>query len=159
PCATSSVATRSRTPSPMATKAPDKKLKGPPRAAPKVAVPAPGSLPIRQERLARDGKKKRSTEKAGVNPLREGLRLERVPDPHVMVLFGATGDLSHRKVFPALAQLWRTNLLPTDWGCLAVGRRPYDDETFRADVAASLHANCRIQLEPEMEQQFLSRIS
>jgi len=53
------------------------------------------------------------------NPLREGLRLERVPDPHVMVLFGATGDLSHRKVFPALAQLWRTNLLPADWALLA----------------------------------------
>jgi glucose-6-phosphate 1-dehydrogenase len=94
-----------------------------------------------------------------MNPLREGLRLERVPDPHVIVLFGATGDLSHRKVFPALAQLWRTNLLPADWACLAVGRRPYDDETFREDVASSLHANCRIQLEPEMEKQFLARIA
>jgi glucose-6-phosphate 1-dehydrogenase len=76
-----------------------------------------------------------------------------------MVLFGATGDLSHRKVFPALAQLWRTNLLPADWGLLAVGRRPYDDESFRADMAASLHANCRIQLEPELERQFLERIA
>jgi glucose-6-phosphate 1-dehydrogenase len=151
----------------MATKAPakpdtakpDRRPAGPPRGAPKVAVPSPGSLPIRQERLARDGRKKRSTAHSNVNPLREGLRLERVPDPHVMVLFGATGDLSHRKVFPALAQLWRTNLLPADWNCLAVGRRPYDDESFRADVATSLHANCRIQLDPEMEQQFLSRIA
>jgi len=133
-----------------------------PRAAPRVAVPAPGALPIREERLARlarDGRRRRPTAQHEVNPLREGLRLERVPDPHVMVLFGATGDLSHRKVFPALAQLWRTNLLPADWGCLAVGRRPYDDATFREDVAASLHANCRIQLEPELEQQFLERIS
>src|SRR5690348_14614554 len=71
---------------------PTAKPKGPPRGAPKVAVPSPGSLPIRQERLARDGKKKRSTSHTEVNPLREGLRLERVPDPHVMVLFGATGD-------------------------------------------------------------------
>src|SRR5215212_3906226 len=151
----------------MATKSPpkpptDKPLRkpiGPPRGAPKVALPSPGSLPIRQERLARDGKKKRSAAQSTVNPLREGLRLERVPDPHVMVLFGATGDLSHRKVFPALAQLWRTNLLPADWACLAVGRRPYDDDMFREDVATSLHANCRIQLEPEMERQFLDRIS
>src|SRR5215204_2614291 len=123
----------------------------------KVPAPAPATLPaprtIRDERLARGGKRKRSSAAAAVNPLREGLRLERVPDPHVMVLFGATGDLSHRKVFPALAQLWRTNLLPADWGCLAVGRRPYDDQTFRADVADSLHRNCRIQLDPEMEHQ------
>ncbi len=130
-----------------------------PRPAPKIASPAPGARSIREERLARDGKRRRSSAKLEGNPLREGLRLERVPDPHVMVLFGATGDLSHRKVFPALAQLWRTNLLPTDWALLAVGRRPYDDETFRADIAASLHANCRIQLDPEMERQFLDRIA
>jgi glucose-6-phosphate 1-dehydrogenase len=130
-----------------------------PKPAPTIAVSAPGALPIRDERLARDGKRRRTTKETNVNPLREGLRLERVPDPHVMVLFGATGDLSHRKVFPALAQLWRTNLLPADWACLAVGRRPYDDTTFREDVATSLHANCRIQLDPEVEQQFLERIS
>jgi glucose-6-phosphate 1-dehydrogenase len=130
-----------------------------PRSAPRIAAPAPGALPIREERLARDGKRRRTAAHPEVNPLREGLRLERVPDPHVMVLFGATGDLSHRKVFPALAQLWRTNLLPADWGCLAVGRRPYDDASFREDVAASLHANCRIQLEPDLERQFLERIS
>src|SRR5829696_57845 len=110
---------------------------------------APGGTPrtMRQLRIERSGKR-RQAPRHEANPLREGLRLERVPDPHVMVLFGATGDLSHRKVFPALAQLWRTNLLPADWACLAVGRRPYDDEMFREDVATSLHANCRIQLEP-----------
>ena len=94
-----------------------------------------------------------------MNPLREGLRLERVPDPHVTVLFGATGDLSHRKVFPALAQLWRTNLLPADWALIAVGRRPYDDETFRAELATSLKDHCRVALEPDMQRQFLERIS
>ncbi|HXG25707.1 MAG TPA: glucose-6-phosphate dehydrogenase [Candidatus Binatia bacterium] len=127
--------------------------------APTIAVPPPGARPIREERLARGGKRKRPPSHHGVNPLREGLRLERVPDPHIVVLFGATGDLSHRKVFPALAQLWRTNLLPADWGCVAIGRRPYDDESFRKDVADSLHANCRIQLEPEVETAFLERIT
>ena len=133
--------------------------KGPPRPAPRIAASAPGAQPIRAERLARGGKRRRQTAHAETNPLREGLRLERVPDPHVMVLFGATGDLSHRKVLPGLAQLWRTNLLPADWALLAVGRRPYDDATFRADVADSLHQNCRIQLEPEMEKDFLARIA
>jgi glucose-6-phosphate 1-dehydrogenase len=130
-----------------------------PTPAPTIAVPPADALPIREERLARGGKRRRAPSPPEVNPLREGLRLERVPDPHVMVLFGATGDLSHRKVFPALAQLWRTNLLPADWALMAIGRRPFDDESFRKDVADSLHANCRIQLEPEMEKDFLGRIS
>jgi len=108
--------------------------------------------------MARDGKRRRPTHAADVNPLREGLRLERVPDPHVAVLFGATGDLSHRKVFPALAQLWRTNLLPADWALVAVGRRPYDDGTFRMDIAESLHRNCRVQLDEDAERQFLDRV-
>ncbi len=120
------------------------------------AVATPRS--IRQERLDRVGKRHRSP-KQDINPLREGLRLERVPDPHVMVLFGATGDLSHRKVFPALAQLWRTNLLPQDWQLVAVGRRPYDDETFRAEIARSLDQNSRVPLDAEVGAQFLSRIT
>ena len=124
----------------------------------KAAVaPAPPRT-FREERLARDGKRKRAAAHPEVNPLREGLRLERVPDPHMMVLFGATGDLSHRKVIPALAQLWRTNLLPADWGLVAIGRRPYDDDTFRLDLAESLHKHCRVQLDEATERQFLDRV-
>src|SRR5712691_838856 len=102
-------------------------------ASPVIATPRT----IRQLRLDRTTKR-RHAPRGDANPLREGLRLERVPDPHAMVLFGATGDLSHRKVFPALAQLWRSNLLPQDWMLVAVGRRPYDDETFRAEIGKSL---------------------
>jgi glucose-6-phosphate 1-dehydrogenase len=75
-----------------------------------------------------------------------------------MVLFGATGDLCQRKVFPALAQLWRTNLLPGDWTLVAVGRRPYDDETFRAEVAKTLEPYRRTPLDPEVARQFAERI-
>ena len=124
----------------------------------RVSVPA-ASTPrtIRELRMDRSNRRRRQP-KGDANPLREGLRLERVPDPHAMVLFGATGDLSHRKVFPALAQLWRTNLLPQDWMLVAVGRRPYDDETFRAEIAKSLAQWDRVALEPEIERQFLGRI-
>jgi glucose-6-phosphate 1-dehydrogenase len=76
-----------------------------------------------------------------------------------MVLFGATGDLSHRKVIPALAQLWRTNLLPQDWMLVAIGRRPYDDASFREELKTSLRANARVPLEPAVEKQFLQRVS
>ena len=126
---------------------------------PRTAQPAPGGRSIREERLAHDGKRRRAPRTIDVNPLRTGLRLERVPDPHVMVLFGATGDLSHRKVFPALAQLWRTNLLPQDWQLVAIGRRPYDDEQFRDGVRDSLKAYSRVPLDPAVERQFLERIT
>jgi glucose-6-phosphate 1-dehydrogenase len=130
------------------------------RRAEEVMVPAamPGALTARQARLEKDGKKRR-TPPSAANPLREGLRLEKVPDPHTMVLFGATGDLCHRKVFPALAQLWRTNLLPQDWVLVAVGRRPFDDDSFREEIGNSLDQWSRVALEPEAERQFLDRIT
>ena len=94
---------------------------------------------MRELRLAREGRRRSGASRAVLeNPLREGLRLERIPDPSVLVLFGATGDLAHRKVVPALYQLWRTNLLPHEFSVVAVGRREYDDDAFRGDLRGSL---------------------
>ena len=98
---------------------------------------------MKELRLARQGKRQ-ARAKPAENVLREGLRLERVPDPSVMVLFGATGDLAHRKVVPALYHLWRTNLLPHEFVLLAVGRRPYDDDAFRNDIRSSLDQYSRV---------------
>jgi glucose-6-phosphate 1-dehydrogenase len=125
-------------------------------------VPADRDAPrtIRELRLARLAARNRRprTTPATENPLRTGLRLERVPDPAVFVLFGATGDLAHRKVFPALAQLWRCNLLPGAFRVVAVARRPYTDETFRAEVERTLEANSRVPLEPDERREVLERI-
>jgi len=112
---------------------------------------------MRELRLARDGKRRSAAPKLQ-NPLREGLRLERVPDPCVVVLFGATGDLAHRKVLPALYQLWRTNLLPHEFMLVAVGRRPYADEAFRAEIGTALAAHSRVAVDPDVEREFLARI-
>jgi glucose-6-phosphate 1-dehydrogenase len=113
---------------------------------------------MRELRLAREGKRTRRPRTAIANPLREGLRLERVPDPAVFVLFGATGDLAHRKVVPALAQLWRSNLLPHEFMIVAVGRRPYTDTEFRAEMRASLDRFGRVAPEPAVLAEFLERI-
>jgi glucose-6-phosphate 1-dehydrogenase len=113
---------------------------------------------IRERRLANSGRRRRRARPV-LNPLREGLRLERVPDPHLFVLFGATGDLAGRKVFPALYQLWRTNLLPHDWSAIGVARRPYDDDAFRAGVRAALEAHSRVPVEEAMAAAFLERIT
>ncbi len=99
---------------------------------------------MRDLRLATETRRKAPASRSTENPLREGLRLERVPDPATFVLFGATGDLAHRKVIPALYQLWRTHLLPHEFAIVAVGRRPYTDEAFRAELRASLDAYSRV---------------
>jgi glucose-6-phosphate 1-dehydrogenase len=130
--------------------APDKPTHPSPRAK-----DAPRTM--RELRLSRGGKKR--AQKAEDNPLREGLRLERIPDPNTMVLFGATGDLAHRKVVPALYQLWRTNLLPHEFVLLAVGRRPYEDDAMRAEFRASLEKYSRVlPLDEAAWRSFAARI-
>ncbi len=116
-------------------------------------------MTARDLRLARAGRR-RPTRKAAGNPLREGLRLERLPDPAAFVLFGSTGDLAHRKVVPALFQLWRTNLLPHEFAIVAVGRRPYADDAFRAELRASLEQFSRVlPIEAGVWDSFAERIS
>ena len=46
------------------------------------------------------------------NPLLEGLRLRRTPDPCALVIFGASCDLTHKKLLPALYSLAYRHLLP-----------------------------------------------
>ena len=52
------------------------------------------------------------TETAQANPLADGLSLRRTPDPCVLVIFGASGDLAHKKIMPALYALAVRRLLP-----------------------------------------------
>ncbi|MEO5964107.1 MAG: glucose-6-phosphate dehydrogenase, partial [Candidatus Limnocylindrales bacterium] len=99
---------------------------------------------MRDLRLATESRKRAANARPLENPLREGLRLERVPDPAIFVLFGATGDLAHRKVIPALFQLWRTHLLPHEFTIVAVGRRPYTDDAFRAEIKDALDMYSRV---------------
>ncbi len=65
------------------------------------------------------------------NPLREGLRIKHSLEPCVMVIFGATGDLTHRKLLPALYRLAVEYPLPTGFSIVGVARRPYTTEEFR----------------------------
>jgi glucose-6-phosphate 1-dehydrogenase len=116
--------------------------------------PAPRT--IRDLRLSRDGRRRPARPQD--NPLREGLRLERVPDPAVVVLFGATGDLASRKVLPALYQLWRTNLLPHEFVVVASGRRAFSDEAFRDVVREALEQYSRVPVEAAPLTTFLERI-
>jgi len=131
-----------------------------PPGTPAAARPPEEPRTARELRLARATGRKRSAPKAAGNPLREGLRLERMPDPAAFVLFGGTGDLAHRKVVPALFQLWRTNLLPHELAIVAIGRRPYTDELFRGELRASLEQFSRVlPIETAVWDDFAARIS
>ena len=57
------------------------------------------------------------------NPLRVGLSGERQPEPCAMVIFGATGDLTKRKLVPALYTLARERLLPSSFAIVGFARR------------------------------------
>ena len=136
------------TPGTPATKPGEPEPQVAPETAPdKTPHPAPRTKDtprtMRDLRLARQTLRRRHG-KPRTNPLREGLRLERVPDPSILILFGATGDLAHRKVVPALYQLWRTNLLPHEFVLLCLGRRPYEVDDLRKEYRASLEKYSRV---------------
>ena len=68
------------------------------------------------------------------NPLREGLRLARVPQPATLVLFGGSGDLAHRKLLPALYNLALQRLLPASFAVVGAARSATDEGAFRAEL-------------------------
>ena len=68
------------------------------------------------------------------NPLREGLVEERIPEPAVMVIFGASGDLARRKLLPALYSLTRDRLLPSRFAVLGFGRHALEEDAFREEM-------------------------
>jgi glucose-6-phosphate 1-dehydrogenase len=65
------------------------------------------------------------------NPLREGLDAEPVPEPCAVVIFGASGDLAHRKLVPALYQLHLARRLPSAFALVGFARTPMTDDAFR----------------------------
>jgi glucose-6-phosphate 1-dehydrogenase len=118
-----------------------------------------GGGTIRNLRIARAGKKV-TPKRSKANPLRSGLRIERVPDPNIVVLFGATGDLAHRKVVPALYHLWAGALLPEKFALVCFGRRDATDASMRTDLRASLEKHARVKpIDEARWSEFAARIS
>ena len=79
------------------------------------------------------------------NPLAEGLHDYRVADPAVMVIFGATGDLSGRKLLPALYNLAKQRSLPAGFAVVGTGRDDLTDQAFRKQASDKIHQFSRTQ--------------
>jgi glucose-6-phosphate 1-dehydrogenase len=68
------------------------------------------------------------------NPLRYGLRAESAAEPCAVVVFGASGDLAHRKLLPALYNLALGGHLPAAFGLVGVSKSPFSDDEYRDDM-------------------------
>src|SRR6187401_3353633 len=80
----------------------------------------------------------------GTNPLLDGLRIEPTPEPCALVIFGASGDLTRRKLLPALYQLARGQRLPARFTVIGVARSAISDEAFREQFHDSLKEFARL---------------
>ena len=84
------------------------------------------------------------------NPLRTGLRMERTPSPCAIVIFGASGDLTKRKLLPALWALAEAQQLPPGFSVVGIARTPKSHETFRQELRDSIAGDTSIDT-PSLE--------
>jgi glucose-6-phosphate 1-dehydrogenase len=85
-----------------------------------------------------------------VNPLLEGLPLARTPEPCVLVIFGASGDLTRRKIFPALYAVALRRLLPEQFAVVGTARSEWTDGEFRSQMEAAVREFGRDEFQPDV---------
>ncbi|HEY9752307.1 MAG TPA: glucose-6-phosphate dehydrogenase [Coleofasciculaceae cyanobacterium] len=74
------------------------------------------------------------------NPLRVGLQQDRVPEPQILVIFGASGDLTQRKLIPALYQMRLERRLPPEMTIVGFARREWSHDFFREHMREGVEA-------------------
>jgi glucose-6-phosphate 1-dehydrogenase len=84
------------------------------------------------------------------NPLLEGLGLARTPEPCVLVIFGASGDLTRRKLFPALYSLAFRRLLPDPFAVVGTARSDLSGEEFRSQMEKAVREHGRDEFRQEV---------
>ena len=93
-----------------------------------------------------------------INPLREGLSTRAVPQPCSVVIFGATGDLTHRKLVPALYNLAADGELPPAVTVVGFARREKSDDEFRQEMEESTRKFSRQSVRDEIWKTFAQSI-
>src|SRR5207302_5877630 len=112
--------------------------RSPPRCVSNSAV-----MPCARSSARRPAKIRDSVATAQENPLLEGLQLRRTPDPCILVIFGASGDLTQRKLFPALYSLAFRRLLPEHFAVVGVARTEESDDNFRDRMKQAVQQHAR----------------
>lgn len=80
-----------------------------------------------------------------MNPLQEQESSSRTFDPCIVVIFGATGDLTSRKLMPALYNLTREGQLPSQFACVGFARRPKTHDQFREEMKTAINQFSRVK--------------
>ena len=83
---------------------------------------------------------------------------ERQPDPCIVVIFGASGDLTKRKLLPALYHLEQAGLLPREISVVGVARRPLET-TFAPDMREGILAGGGVKEDDPALKPFIDNIS
>jgi len=92
------------------------------------------------------------------NPLREGLAARPMPQPCTVVIFGASGDLTFRKLIPALYNIAADGDLPTGLTVVGFARREKTDESFRAELETAARKFSRQTVRDELWSSFSKSI-
>src|SRR5256884_4743039 len=100
----------------------------------------------------------RAADQPEPNPLREGISARAVPQPCTIVIFGATGDLTHRKLVPALYNLAADGDLPPAVVIAGFARRKKSDDDFRRDLEQSTRKFSRQAVRDEIWNTFAQSI-
>jgi len=100
----------------------------------------------------------RAVDQPEPNPLREGLSARAVPQPCTIVIFGATGDLTHRKLIPALYNLAADGDLPPAVEIVGFARREKSDEQFRTELEEATRKFSRQAVRDEVWKTFAQSI-
>ena len=97
---------------------------------------------------------------AWTNPLRDprDLRLPRIAGPCSIVIFGVTGDLSRKKLLPAIYDLANRGLLPPSFGLTGFARRDWTEDHFKDFVKENVQAHCRTPFKESTWKQLASGI-
>jgi glucose-6-phosphate 1-dehydrogenase len=72
------------------------------------------------------------------------LARERPADPCILVIFGASGDLTQRLLIPSLYNLARNNLLPENFVVIGAARSESSHEDFRSALRSAIHESTRV---------------
>jgi glucose-6-phosphate 1-dehydrogenase len=99
-----------------------------------------------------------TTEIIATVPAPAAVQPERIPDPCIVVIFGASGDLTKRKLLPALFHLEESGLLPKNFAVVGVARRPLE-QTFAQDMKEGILSGGDVDREDPKVDEFVSRIS
>ncbi len=80
------------------------------------------------------------------------------PKSQIIVIFGASGDLTHRKLIPALLSLYRTDKLPEIFAILGVSRTEYSDSSYREFLQQKMAEHRKSEELPEGAEAFLEKV-